>query len=314
MAANKADSNSSESTNSLATMTPDILLTMIQKVVSDSITNIITGENGALHQVKNEIVNHLDNKLEHFENQITELQSENSTLKSKLLSQKSEIDELREESVILKSQIKQALVHANNNEQYSRKTCIRIIGYPVAQNPQYKDCRKLSCELFMNKMCIPVEEGDIAGAHRVGKIVDGKQSIIVKFFARDTKQLVTENRFKLKGTNIRIYDDLTIENRKLLNRLRNHSEIESAWYFNGKIKAKTINGLVFNADIYTDINATCNKLNRERRQRPPSNTDSFLFSDPIRADRVVSPDQEQMDVDSSSRVNHLSRSAGTSNS
>ena len=45
-----------------------------------------------------------------------------------------------------------------------------------------------------------------------------------------------------------------------------------------------------------------------------SNTDSFLFSDPIRADRVVSPDQEQMDVDSSSQVNHLSRSAGTSNS
>ena len=258
-------------------MTPDILLTMIQKVVSDSITNIIMGENGALHQVKNEIVNHLDNKLEHFENQIAELQSENSTLKSKLISQKSEVDELRDESVILKSQIKQALIHANNNEQYSRKTCIRIKGYPVAQNPQYEDCSKLSCELFMNKMCIPVEEEDIAGAHRVGKIVDGKQSIIVKFFAPDTKQLVTENRFKLKGTNIRIYDDLTIENCKLLNRLRNHSEIESAWYFYGKIKAKTINGLVFNADIYIDINATCIKLYQECRQRPPG-TQIHFFS------------------------------------
>ena len=127
MSANKTDSNSPESTNSLATTTPDILLTMIQKVVSDSISNI-TGENGALHQVKNEIVNHLDNKLEHFENQIAELQSENSTLKSKLISQKSEVDELRDESVILESQIKKALIHANNNEQYSQKTCIRIIG------------------------------------------------------------------------------------------------------------------------------------------------------------------------------------------
>ena len=270
------------------------------------------GENGALHQVKNEIANHLDNKLE---NQIAELQSGNSTLKSKLLSQKSEIDELREESVILKRQIKQALVHANNNEQYNRKTCIRITGYPVAQNPQYEDCRKLSCELFMNKMCIAVEEGGgYSWCPPSRENRRWQQSIIVKFFARYTKPLVTENRFKLKGTNIRIYDDLTIENRELLNRLRNHSEIESAWYFNGKVKTKTINGLVFNADIYTDINATCNKLNRERRQRPPRNTDSFLFSDPIRADRVVSPDQEQMDVDSSSRVNHLSRSAGTSNS
>ena len=151
------------------------------------------GENGALRQVKNEIVNHLDNKLEHFENQIAELKSENSMLKSKVLSKKSEIDELRDESVILKSQIKQAIVQANNNEQYSRKTYTKIIGCPVAQNPQYEDCRKLCCELFMNKMCIPVEEGDIAGAHRVGKIVDGKQSLIAKFFARDTKQLVTEN-------------------------------------------------------------------------------------------------------------------------
>ena len=127
--------------------------------------------------------------IEHFENQIAELQSEISPLKSKLLSQKSEIDELRDESVILKSQIKQALIHANNNEQYSWKTCIIIIGYPVAQNPQYEYCRKLSCELFMNKLCNPLEEGDIAGAHCVGKMVDAKQSIIVKFFAQDTKQL-----------------------------------------------------------------------------------------------------------------------------
>ena len=299
MAANKdvvSNTKNVEATSSMISMSPENLIAMIQTAVNDTITNTITGEMGALQQVKNDIVKHLDYKLEQFETQIADLQKENAELKTTLSTQHSEISTLKQETVTLKNQVKQALVHSNNNEQYSRKTSIRIIGHEISDNPRNEDCRKLACELFRNKIGVNIEEGDIAGAHRVGRIIDGKQSIIIKFFSRDTKQMIIENKFKLKGTNIRIYDDLTLDNRKLLNRLRNHIEIESAWYFNGKIKEKTIDGFVFNADIYTDINATCNRLNREHRQRAPQRSNSFHFSDPIRPARSEFRVQD-MDVD-----------------
>ena len=98
-----------------------------------------------------------------------------------------------------------------------------------------------------------------------------------------------ENRYKLKGTNIRVYDDLTLPNRKLLNRLKNHKEIEQAWVSNGKIKAKTVDGYRFTAEILMDIDLKCNELRKQRRTtynanaapRTRTNDEVFTFSEPL---------------------------------
>ena len=82
----------------------------------------------------------------------------------------------------------------------------------------------------------------------------------------------------MKGTNIRIYDFLTLLNRKLLRRLKNHKEIEQACVSNGKIKAKTIDGYRFTAEILMDIDLKCNELRKQRRttynvnSAPPTRT------------------------------------------
>ena len=127
---------------------------------------------------------------------------------------------LKNENVNMQKQITRALIHANDNEQYGRKNSVRIYGIAISNDPRNENCKKLVSSLLTNQLGLDIEEGDMNAAHRIGQIREGKQPIIVKFFARDTKTHIMENRFKLKGNPIRIYDDLTVQNRRLLNRLK----------------------------------------------------------------------------------------------
>ena len=240
------------------------LLEMIKTVVNSSITENITGENGALTK-KSEILKHIDTRIENLGSEVMQLQIENNDLKSQLAHQNQDIQQLESENINMQGKVNESLIHANNNEQYGRKESIRIYGIPVSMNPRFENCKREVSMLLRQKLGLYVEEGDMNAAHRIGPIIEGKQAIILRFFARDTKSTVMENRYKLKGTNIRIYDDLTLPNRKLLNRLTNHKEIDQAWVSNGKIKAKTVDGYRFTAEILMDIDLKCSELRKQRR-------------------------------------------------
>ena len=54
----------------------------------------------------------------------------------------------------------------------------------------------------------------------------------------------------MKLSDYRLVDDFTKENTKLINRLMEHKDIDSAWYFNGSIFAKGKTGKCYKFDIY----------------------------------------------------------------
>lgn len=75
--------------------------------------------------------------------------------------------------------------------------------------------------------------------HRVGISRNGRpQAIIAKFVRPDDRDRVLRARSVLKGSGISISEDLTADNQKILARVKDCTEVESSWSWNGKIFGK----------------------------------------------------------------------------
>lgn len=57
----------------------------------------------------------------------------------------------------------------------------------------------------------------------------------------------------MKQSGYRLVDDVTKQNTMLINRLNLHKDIDSAWYFNGNVFARSTAGKRFRFDIYSVI-------------------------------------------------------------
>ena len=86
-----------------------------------------------------------------------------------------------------------------------------------------------------------LEHDDIVAVHRIPSNRPGQpRPIILKLKNTDVKGRVISQRSVLKSakSRVRLADDVTVENTRLLSRLNDHDMIESAWYFNGSVYGK----------------------------------------------------------------------------
>jgi hypothetical protein len=79
---------------------------------------------------------------------------------------------------------------------------------------------------------------DIDCAHRVGPVKDEKQTMLVRFYARDLTNLSVSKKSSLKGSDFILYEDATVKNRRLLNALKLMKKFESVWILNGCVWIK----------------------------------------------------------------------------
>ena len=162
----------------------------------------------------------------------------------------------------------------NNLNQYSRRSHLRIYGYELKRNSE--SCKKQVVALF-NSMKdsqnspLVVTEADIDDAHTLPQKPPSQQSsgsqdarvaqkkppcIIVRFFARELRDSILINRKSLKGRRIGLQDDLTPWNAKLLRDLQDSPNFKSAWSWQGRIYATTLDDHTkkMNAhDFYQDM-------------------------------------------------------------
>ena len=133
----------------------------------------------------------------------------------------------------VEADVKQALVWANEIEQYGRRWMVRVHG---VKETDKENCVQLVKALFQERLEVTVADSDIEAAHRVGRVVPNKtRGIIVRFARRDVKWKIIENRRKLQSSGMSIMEDLTNLNMKLINRLNNSELIEKCWATNGKV-------------------------------------------------------------------------------
>ena len=169
------------------------------------------------------------------ERKISQLEKKNDTLEEMVDTLKTENVKLRESIDRHDDHFMDVQARLVEQEQYSRKNNIRIIGVPEQTNEK---CREVVASLLNKKLKLRVETAAVGAAHRLPAKGDRVRPIIVRFLDSDLKQAVMEKRKALKGSKIVIQEDLCLDMQRLLNRMKNNPSVKDAWAWNGKIFAK----------------------------------------------------------------------------
>ena len=144
-------------------------------------------------------------------NDISDLRVEVETVKSDNAALKAEINTLRDEMKAVKSTMQRVEEKANANEQYSRKSNIRISGIPEDEVEDGRVCIEKGKSFIQCNLDVNVEDNEIDKAHRVGKRrTSSPRSMIVKFISHSVKERVYTQKKKLRGkSGLFINEDLT---------------------------------------------------------------------------------------------------------
>jgi hypothetical protein len=157
---------------------------------------------------------------------------------------------------LARAEARAALTLANSIEGHSRRWAIRILGIAAPEEIETTEYTKYIVTDFIREELNLTQIGydDIDCAHRVGREVDGNQTILVRFHARDHADLVLAHKSRLKGTDFVVYEDAPVKQRTVLNNVKRHPKVESAWMAHGKIWAiKKSGGRKFKINVFDDI-------------------------------------------------------------
>ena len=148
----------------------------------------------------------------------------------------------------------------NENEQYSRRTHIRMHGVMETEGETNQLLTAKVAGVLKESYNVPLASDDIEVCHRVGPFHKGSsRQVIVRFLRRGVKEKLFREKKHIRLPNIRIFHDLTQANNKLLYNTKHHERVESAWVtFTGKILAKGVNGKIIRVDLDTDITSALN--------------------------------------------------------
>jgi hypothetical protein len=129
-------------------------------------------------------------------------------------------------------------------EAHQRRWSVRLFGLiaPDQGGEDPDQAKYLTLDFIQDILCIDgVTLADVDCAQRVGAVVDGKQTMLVRFFSRDLAQHIISNKRNLKETPYILHEDSTLKSRKLLRSLPDHPRIESAWIAYGSVWGTPVN-------------------------------------------------------------------------
>ena len=131
----------------------DMQTTLMQKM--DEMTGIFRSE--------------LSNAVQEIEKTLNELNSDNMQLRKELVEIKQVAEENTNKVNKLKVKLDLVKLHSVENEQYSRKSNMRVFGMKQVRG---EDCKTIITQMLQNRLGQKVQTGDIVCAHRIsGKTI-----------------------------------------------------------------------------------------------------------------------------------------------
>ena len=133
---------------------------------------------------------------------------------------KKEVDKLRDE--------------LDDQQQYSRRTCLLLHG---VKEEQREDVESKVKEVLDSKLEVKLDEKDIARTHRLGKKKDdGKpRPIIIRFLSYRQRKKVFDKKRKLKGSKIILTENLSKKRYALLQRCKTEFGMDKVWSYDGRV-------------------------------------------------------------------------------
>ena len=168
-----------------------------------------------------EDINDLKQLISDLNLKIESQNEEISSLKEQVTRQDAAIFKLEDRVGVLSASVAALSNQSDNQEQYSRRYCLRIKGISKDKNETSKTCVDKVLEVC-KKVGVEIESKDIDRAHRVGK---GKSTMIVKFFSFTKRTSLY--RARKKTDTAKIYLDITKRRLCLLDEAKNFINKES---------------------------------------------------------------------------------------
>jgi uncharacterized protein YlxP (DUF503 family) len=194
--------------------------------------------------------------LDEIQGAIHTLEVENEQLREEVKKLKEREEVLKDEVAEAKYAASVAMKKVNESDQYQRRNNLRIFGIKEEDEEDEEDIEKKVLTLFNNTLQVTVKSSDIEAVHRLGnrdKLKDKLKNkgneipprgVIVRFVNRKHRELVIKNRKQLKGKKTVIVEDLTNENYRLYQKVKEDELCKQAWTTAGKIMMQTVSGRV----------------------------------------------------------------------
>lgn len=150
-----------------------------------------------------------------------------------------------------------AYLIANRNEQYSRKNTFKINGIKETQRENTKEVVKRVLE----KEGVKLDEADVIAIHRIPGKAGEPKPILVKLKNNMAKSSVMRKRSAVKKNSnghCWLSDDVTKLNGQLIKKLKEHPQIDNAWYFNGSVYGEK-DGIRMKFDLLDNIDEKIRK-------------------------------------------------------
>lgn len=217
----------------------------------DELKEFITATMDALskqleRRLEKEIDKRVKERTTEINDRVDSLTLENITLRERL----EEVEQKLKKNEIL---AQKAMQKGNDNEQYSRKNNIKIMGVPELADETVEMLADHVCDTLHTKAGIAVDPRNIDAIHRIPGKAGFPKPVLMKMRNNYEKTKIMKKRKAMKEAGFRLVEDVTKLNTSLINRLVTHENIDSAWFFNGSVYGKTTEGRRHKFGIYSDI-------------------------------------------------------------
>ena len=200
--------------------------------------------------MEEKIVEKLEEKLN---DKMTEMNNRMDLLVYDNVQLKEENDKLKDRLDKNEKVARSAMEKSNMNEQYSRKNNIKIMGVVEEDDETEERLTEKINNILDAKTGVSINENKIVAIHRIPGKSGMPKPVLIKLMNNNEKTKIMKKRKLMKLAGYRLVDDVTKQNTKLITRLNLHADIDSAWYFNGNVFAKTAKGKHFRFDLFSVV-------------------------------------------------------------
>ncbi|XP_041453251.1 uncharacterized protein LOC121406304 [Lytechinus variegatus] len=161
----------------------------------------------------------------------------------------------------LSRQLKEIRRQCEDQEQYSRRQCLRFHGIAEKRD---ENTDQLIIDVVRRNLGINLDPGHIDRSHRITprsrsnvsqQAAQKPRPIIIKFSRYNTRHEIYKARSKLKGTDVFIHEDLTANRQAIVNKLRFHENVKKVWTLDGRITALNADGRKISITSLADIDS-----------------------------------------------------------
>lgn len=177
---------------------------------------------------------------------------ENGEIKDRLDKVEKELKDCQEQILDERSIVQAAMQKSNYNEQFSRKNNVKVMGIQVLGEESEQELTERVITLIWAKTQVNIDPAEIVAIHRIPSKYD-PPPVLMKLKNNSVKTRLMKQRKIMKETGYKLVDDVTKLNTGLISRLMLHTNIDSAWFFNGAIYGKTTKGKRHKFDLYCNI-------------------------------------------------------------